>query len=97
MTDKINQALEIIKRGSDEVLLEDDLIAKLKENRPLVVKLGCDPTAPDIHLGHTVVINKLRQLQMLGHRIHFIVGDFTAQIGDPSGKNVTRPLSESII
>jgi tyrosyl-tRNA synthetase len=87
----INKSLEIIKRGTDEVLLEDDLIAKLKENRPLIVKLGCDPTAPDIHLGHTVVINKLRQLQDLGHEIHFLIGDFTAQIGDPTGKNSTRP------
>lgn len=87
----IKKSLEIIKRGTDEVLLEDDLIEKLKENRPLIVKLGCDPTAPDIHLGHTVVINKLRQLQDLGHEIHFLIGDFTAQIGDPTDKNSTRP------
>lgn len=87
----IEQALEIIKRGSDEILLEEDLIGKLKQDRPLIVKFGCDPTAPDIHLGHTVVLNKLRHIQKLGHEIHFLIGDFTAQIGDPSGKNATRP------
>lgn len=87
----IEQILEIIKRGTDEVLIEAELIEKLKQNRPLIVKFGCDPTAPDIHLGHTVVINKLKQLQDLGHEIHFLIGDFTAQIGDPTGKNTTRP------
>ena len=87
----IQQTLEIIKRGTDEVLVEEELIKKLQKNRPLIVKLGCDPTAPDIHLGHTVIINKLKQLQDLGHEIHFLIGDFTAQIGDPTGKNATRP------
>ena len=87
----IKQTIDIIKRGTDEVLLEDDLVKKLSENRPLIIKFGCDPTAPDIHLGHTVVINKLKQLQDLGHEIHFLIGDFTAQIGDPTGKNTTRP------
>ncbi len=87
----IKETLEIIKRGTDEVLIENELIKKLEKNRPLIIKFGCDPTAPDIHLGHTVVINKLRQLQDLGHEIHFLIGDFTAQIGDPTGKNATRP------
>jgi len=87
----INETLEIIKRGADEVLIENELIKKLEKDRPLIIKFGCDPTAPDIHLGHTVVINKLRQLQDLGHEIHFLIGDFTAQIGDPTGKNATRP------
>ena len=87
----IKETLEIIKRGADEVLIENELIKKLEKNRPLIIKFGCDPTAPDIHLGHTVVINKLRQLQDLGHEIHFLIGDFTAQIGNPKGKNTTRP------
>ena len=87
----IEQALEVIKRGSDEILLETDLREKLQQSRPLIIKFGCDPTAPDIHLGHTVILNKLRQIQDLGHDIHFLIGDFTAQIGDPSGKNATRP------
>lgn len=87
----IKETLEIIKRGADEVLIEAELIKKLEKNKPLVIKFGCDPTAPDIHLGHTVVINKLKQLQDLGHEIHFLIGDFTAQIGDPTGKNATRP------
>ena len=87
----INETLEIIKRGADEVLIEHELIKKLEKNRPLTIKFGCDPTAPDIHLGHTVVINKLKQLQDLGHQIHFLIGDFTAQIGDPTGKNAARP------
>lgn len=87
----IEETLSVIRRGAEEVLLEEDLIAKLKKKKPLIVKFGCDPTAPDIHLGHTVVINKLRQLQDLGHEIHFLIGNFTAQIGDPTGKNTTRP------
>ena len=87
----IEETLGVIRRGTAEVLLEQDLIAKLKKNKPLIVKFGCDPTAPDIHLGHTVVINKLRQFQDLGHEIHFLIGDFSAQIGDPTGKNSTRP------
>ncbi|MCU7940207.1 MAG: tyrosine--tRNA ligase [gamma proteobacterium symbiont of Bathyaustriella thionipta] len=92
---KIEDALEIIKRGTDEILLEEGLIEKLKSNKPLVVKAGFDPTAPDLHLGHTVLINKLRQFQDLGHDIHFLIGDFTGMIGDPTGKNVTRqPLTK---
>jgi tyrosyl-tRNA synthetase len=87
----IQKTLEIIKRGTNEVLIEDELIKKIQKGKPLVIKFGCDPTAPDIHLGHTVVINKLKQLQDLGHEIHFLIGDFTAQIGDPTGKNATRP------
>ncbi|AJC48920.1 tyrosine--tRNA ligase [Allofrancisella guangzhouensis] len=87
----IQQTLDIIKRGADEILLEEELIKKLQKDKPLIIKFGCDPTAPDIHLGHTVVINKLKQLQDLGHEIHFLIGDFTAQIGDPTGKNTTRP------
>ncbi|OZN50101.1 tyrosine--tRNA ligase [Gallibacterium anatis] len=90
MTD-INQVLAELKRGVDEVLSEEDLIEKLKENRPLKIKLGADPTAPDIHLGHTVVLNKLRQFQQLGHEVYFLIGDFTGMVGDPSGKNTTRP------
>lgn len=90
MTD-INSILAELKRGVDEVLSEADLIEKLKENRPLKVKLGADPTAPDIHLGHTVVLNKLRQFQQFGHEVIFLIGDFTGMVGDPSGKNTTRP------
>ena len=90
MTD-INTVLAELKRGTDEILSEADLIEKLKENRPLKVKLGADPTAPDIHLGHTVVLNKLRQFQQLGHEVYFLIGDFTGMVGDPSGKNATRP------
>ena len=90
MTD-INNVLAELKRGTDEILSEADLIEKLKENRPLKVKLGADPTAPDIHLGHTVVLNKLRQFQQLGHDVYFLIGDFTGMVGDPSGKNTTRP------
>ncbi|MCW8931314.1 MAG: tyrosine--tRNA ligase [Gammaproteobacteria bacterium] len=92
---KIEDALEIIKRGSNEILLEEGLIEKLKTNKPLVIKAGFDPTAPDLHLGHTVLINKLRQFQDLGHDIHFLIGDFTGMIGDPTGKNITRkPLTK---
>ncbi len=86
-----NNTLKIIKRGTEDCLPESELIAKLKENRPLNIKLGMDPTAPDLHLGHTVVINKMRQLQDLGHNIQFLIGDFTALIGDPTGKSATRP------
>lgn len=86
-----NEVMELIKRGATEVLVESELQAKLKEGRPLRIKLGLDPTAPDLHLGHTVVINKLRQFQQLGHHVMFLIGDFTAMIGDPSGKNTTRP------
>ncbi len=88
------QALAEIKRGCEEILLEDDLIEKLKEGKPLKVKAGFDPTAPDLHLGHTVLINKLRTFQQLGHEVIFLIGDFTGMIGDPTGKNVTRkPLT----
>ncbi|OBW91631.1 tyrosine--tRNA ligase [Gallibacterium genomosp. 3] len=87
----INQVLAELKRGVDEILSEEDLIEKLKEKRPLKIKLGADPTAPDIHLGHTVVLNKLRQFQQLGHEVYFLIGDFTGMVGDPSGKNSTRP------
>ncbi|MFN6971991.1 MAG: tyrosine--tRNA ligase [Rheinheimera sp.] len=88
------QALAEIKRGCEEVLLEEELIAKLKEGKPLKVKAGFDPTAPDLHLGHTVLINKLRTFQQLGHEVIFLIGDFTGMIGDPTGKNVTRkPLT----
>jgi tyrosyl-tRNA synthetase len=94
MTD-ITQALAEIKRGSDQILPEDDLIAKLKEGKPLKIKAGFDPTAPDLHLGHTVLINKLKTFQDLGHEVIFLIGDFTGLIGDPTGKNVTRkPLSK---
>jgi tyrosyl-tRNA synthetase len=87
----IVNALAIIKRGADELLIEQELIAKLKTGKPLRVKAGFDPTAPDLHLGHTVLINKLRQLQDLGHQILFLIGDFTGMIGDPTGKSTTRP------
>ncbi len=87
----IDDQLKVIKRGSDELLVEAELIEKLKLGRPLRIKLGMDPTAPDLHIGHTVVINKMRQLQELGHHAQFLIGDFTGMIGDPTGKNVTRP------
>ena len=88
------QALAEIKRGLEEILLEDELIEKLKQGKPLKVKAGFDPTAPDLHLGHTVLINKLRTFQQLGHEVIFLIGDFTGMIGDPTGKNVTRkPLT----
>ena len=87
----LKEQLEIVKRGCDELLIEAELVEKLKSGRPLRVKAGFDPTAPDLHLGHTVLINKLRQLQDLGHHIVFLIGDFTGMIGDPSGKNTTRP------
>ncbi len=83
--------LEIIKRGSHELLIEAELESKLKSGRPLRIKAGFDPTAPDLHLGHTVLLNKLRQLQDMGHHILFLIGDYTGMIGDPSGKNTTRP------
>jgi tyrosyl-tRNA synthetase (EC 6.1.1.1) len=81
-------------RGTDEVLIKQELIKKLEEGRPLRIKAGFDPTAPDLHLGHTVLINKLKQFQELGHEVLFLIGDFTGMIGDPTGKNVTRkPLT----
>jgi len=88
------ETLEIIKRGTDEILLEEELIAKLESGKPLRIKAGFDPTAPDLHLGHTVLINKLRQFQELGHEVLFLIGDFTGMIGDPTGKSATRkPLT----
>ena len=90
MTD-IESQLALIKRGSDELLIEADLIEKLKSGRALRIKAGFDPTAPDLHLGHTVLINKLRHFQELGHHVMFLIGDFTGMIGDPTGKNATRP------
>ena len=85
------EALTLIKRGAEEILLESELVKKLEEDRPLRIKAGFDPTAPDLHLGHTVLINKLRQFQELGHEVLFLIGDFTGMIGDPTGKNATRP------
>jgi tyrosyl-tRNA synthetase len=87
----IEEQLAIIKRGAEEILIESELLEKLKSGKPMVVKAGFDPTAPDLHLGHTVLINKLKQFQDLGHEVHFLIGDFTAMIGDPTGKSATRP------
>ena len=87
----MKENLNLIKRGIDELIGEDELLAKLKSKKQLIVKAGFDPTAPDLHLGHTVLINKLRHFQQLGHKIIFLIGDFTGMIGDPSGKNKTRP------
>ena len=87
----IKQQLAIIKRGADELLVEAELVEKLKKGQPLRIKAGFDPTAPDLHLGHTVLINKLRQFQELGHQVLFLIGDFTGMIGDPTGKSTTRP------
>jgi len=87
----IKQQLAVIKRGADELLIEAELIEKLKKGQPLRIKAGFDPTAPDLHLGHTVLINKLRQFQELGHQVLFLIGDFTGMIGDPTGKSTTRP------
>jgi tyrosyl-tRNA synthetase len=89
-----DHGLELLRRGAQEILSETELVAKLKLGKPLRIKAGFDPTAPDLHLGHTVLINKLRQFQELGHEVLFLIGDFTGMIGDPTGKNVTRkPLS----
>ncbi|MEW7979585.1 MAG: tyrosine--tRNA ligase [Candidatus Sedimenticola endophacoides] len=87
----VADAMEIIRRGAEEILVEEALIRKLERGRPLRIKAGFDPTAPDLHLGHTVLINKLRQFQELGHEVMFLIGDFTAMIGDPTGKSATRP------
>ncbi|MEF8746343.1 MAG: tyrosine--tRNA ligase [Candidatus Accumulibacter propinquus] len=87
----VEEELKLIKRGSEELLIETELLEKLKAGRPLRIKAGFDPTAPDLHLGHTVLINKLRHFQDLGHHVMFLIGDFTGMIGDPTGKNVTRP------
>lgn len=86
----IESQLELIKRGTAEIISEEDLIAKLKQNRPLNVKAGFDPTAPDLHLGHTVVLQKMKHFQELGHNVTFLIGDFTGMIGDPTGKSETR-------
>ena len=87
----VEEQLALIKRGAEEVLVESELVEKLKRGEPLRIKAGFDPTAPDLHLGHTVLINKLRQFQELGHQVVFLIGDFTGMIGDPSGKSATRP------
>ena len=87
----VESSLQIIKRGCDELLIESELVERLKSGRPLRIKAGFDPTAPDLHLGHTVLINKLRHFQDLGHHVLFLIGDFTGLIGDPTGKNATRP------
>ncbi len=89
---EIEKQLSVIRRGVVELVNEEELIEKLKENRPLIVKLGVDPTSPDLHLGHSVVLNKLKQFQDLGHKAVLIIGDFTSQIGDPSGRDSTRPV-----
>ncbi|MFY8054590.1 MAG: tyrosine--tRNA ligase, partial [Limnohabitans sp.] len=95
MSDRVREALAISKRGCEELIPEDDWLKKLARSeatgQPLRIKLGLDPTAPDIHIGHTVVLNKMRQLQNLGHQVIFLIGDFTSLIGDPSGRNSTRP------
>lgn len=94
----ITEQIALIRRGSDEILLEDELLERLKSGKPLRVKVGFDPTAPDLHLGHTVLINKMRQFQSLGHQVIFLIGDFTGLIGDPTGKNVTRkPLTQEAV
>jgi len=91
----MKEALKLIKRGTDEILTESDLKKKLESGKQLVVKAGFDPTAPDLHLGHTVLLNKLRHFQDLGHKVIFLIGDFTGRIGDPSGTNKTRPTLDS--
>ncbi|MBV8625260.1 tyrosine--tRNA ligase [Herbaspirillum sp. NPDC087042] len=95
LSDQVQEAMAIAKRGVDELLIESEFAQKLaraeKSGQPLRIKLGLDPTAPDLHLGHTVVLNKMRQLQNLGHQVIFLIGDFTSMIGDPSGRNATRP------
>src|ERR1035437_1862254 len=87
----VEESLVLIKHGADELLIESELIERLGSGRPLRIKAGFDPTAPDLHLGHTVLINKLKHFQDLGHHVMFLIGDFTGMIGDPSGKNTTRP------
>ena len=95
VTDAVRQALEVTLRGCEELIPQEDWLRKLARSAatgvPLRIKLGLDPTAPDIHIGHTVVLNKMRQLQDLGHQVIFLIGDFTSLIGDPSGRNSTRP------
>src|SRR6186997_2851271 len=95
---EIQEALALLARGADETIKTEDLEARLKLGRPLRVKAGFDPTAPDLHVGHTVLLNKMRQFQELGHQVIFLIGDFTGMIGDPTGKNVTRkPLTKEEI
>ena len=90
----VEEALSVIRRGTQEILVEEGLVKKLAQGRPLRIKAGFDPTAPDLHVGHTVLINKLRQFQDLGHEVLFLIGDFTGMIGDPTGKSATRkPLT----
>ena len=95
MSDRVRDALAVTLRGCEELIPQDDWVKKLVRSEatgtPLRIKLGLDPTAPDIHVGHTVVLNKMRQLQDLGHQVIFLIGDFTTMIGDPSGRNSTRP------
>ena len=94
----LSKQMEVIKRGAVELVSEEEILAKLKKGTPLRVKAGFDPTAPDLHLGHTVVMQKLKQFQELGHQVIFLIGDFTARIGDPSGRDSTRPtLTEEVI
>ena len=88
---RFEPVLAELRRGTQDVLTETDLVRKLARGRPLIIKAGFDPTAPDLHLGHTVLINKMRQFQQLGHEVQFLIGDFTGMIGDPTGRNVTRP------
>lgn len=96
--DDLDKALQIIKQGAEEILVESELVERLKAGKPLRVKAGFDPTAPDIHLGHTVLLNKLRHFQMLGHHVLLLIGDFTGMIGDPTGRNVTRkPLTPDVV
>ena len=91
MTVSVAEQIAIFKYGADELLVESELAVKLARGKPLRIKLGLDPTAPDIHIGHTVVLNKMRRMQDLGHHVIFLIGDFTSMIGDPSGRNATRP------
>jgi tyrosyl-tRNA synthetase len=89
-----DEALSTIARGADEIIKREELVERLQSGRPLRIKAGFDPTAPDLHIGHTVLLNKMRQFQDLGHQVIFLIGDFTGMIGDPTGKNVTRkPLT----
>ncbi len=87
----VEEALAEIRRGAEEILVEEELVEKLKSGKTLRIKAGFDPTAPDLHLGHTVLINKMRQFQQMGHTVVFLIGDFTGLIGDPTGKSATRP------
>ena len=89
---EISDQMQELARGAEEVLREQELESKLREGRPLKIKAGFDPTAPDLHLGHTVLLNKMRQFQRFGHEVIFLIGDFSALIGDPSGKSATRPI-----